>query len=95
MIARISWLGLVWLNHFSIQLREEVDVLSKLKTDEIIEAIDYYRGLIMDIVEQELADQPNWQFVRGRLLKAMGHRGLERRIREILGVQPTNQDGNQ
>lgn len=50
----------------------------------LLDAVDFYRGLILDSVEQELGDGDTWTFTRGRLLKALGDRGLTGRIREIL-----------
>lgn len=50
----------------------------------LLEALAFYRGLILDSVEQELGGEANWPFLRGRLLKSMGDRGLAGRIREIL-----------
>ena len=51
---------------------------------EVRQTIDFFRGLAMDAVEQEVGDGPNWQFLRSRLLKVFGHRGIEGRILEIL-----------
>ncbi|WP_413289303.1 hypothetical protein [Bdellovibrio sp. HCB337] len=51
---------------------------------QIKEIIDLYRSMILDAVEQELGDSPNWKFLRGRLLKALGDRGLEGRIIEAI-----------
>lgn len=56
----------------------------KIIGSEIEEAIDFYRGLILDLAEQEFLDSPKWPFIRGRLLKALGDRGLSGRVREIL-----------
>jgi hypothetical protein len=63
--------------------------LNKLR--EVFEAIAFYRGLILDIAEQELGDKPNWQYVRGRLLKALGNRGLQKRLEEILDSSQTTE----
>lgn len=51
------------------------------------EVIDFYRGLILDAVEQELGAEPNWPFLRGRLLKSMGDRGLAGKVREIISSE--------
>lgn len=53
----------------------------------LLEILDFYRGLVLDTVEQELGGDGNWQFVRARLLKAFGDRGLAGRIRELLAVE--------
>jgi hypothetical protein len=52
--------------------------------DRLLEVIDFYRGMILDMTEQELAGTDNWSFLRSRLLKAMGDRGLVGRVREVL-----------
>ncbi|MBS1983791.1 MAG: hypothetical protein JST16_06440 [Bdellovibrionales bacterium] len=53
----------------------------------LLEAIDHYRSYILDPVEQELGASPSWKYLRGRLLKALGDRGLAGRVREILAVE--------
>ncbi len=50
----------------------------------LLEVVDQYRSMIMDPIEQELGDNPNWMYIRSRLLKALGDRGLSGRITEIL-----------
>lgn len=50
----------------------------------LLDVVDFYRGIILDTVEQELSSNSNWQFVRSRILKALGDRGLAGRISEIL-----------
>lgn len=50
---------------------------------EIKVAIDFYRGIILDAVEQEFSETPQWPFLRRRLLKALGDRGLSGKIEEI------------
>lgn len=52
---------------------------------QLLETISLYRGLVLDAVEQDLKDSPNWKFTRSRILKLFGERGLELRIREIMG----------
>lgn len=43
-----------------------------------------YRGLLLDAVESEYGDnQVSWRFVRGRLLKLLGDRGLEAALLKI------------
>ena len=54
------------------------------KSREIFETINFYRGLILDLIEQELSESKNWSYVRSRLLKALGDKGLEGRLRSIL-----------
>ena len=50
----------------------------------LLEVVDQYRSMILDPIQQELGNSPNWRFLRSRLLKALGDRGLVGRIREIL-----------
>ena len=50
----------------------------------LLEVLDFYRGLILDMIEQELGGTDNWPFLRGRLLKALGDRGLVGRMTEVI-----------
>ena len=59
------------------------------KYQQVLEAISFYRGLILDAVENELSDTQTWPSTRSRLLKLLGDRGLEGKLREILGVPNT------
>ncbi|MBK8204972.1 MAG: hypothetical protein IPK68_22640 [Bdellovibrionales bacterium] len=54
------------------------------KNHQIIETINFYRGLILDLVEVEMAETQNWPAVRSRLLRLLGDKGLEGRVRVIL-----------
>jgi hypothetical protein len=60
------------------------NLLKQRLEQRLLEAIDQYRSIILDPVQQELGDTPNWKFLRSRLLKALGDRGLAGRIRETL-----------
>jgi hypothetical protein len=51
---------------------------------QFLDAVGFYRGLNLDLAEQELGTSDNWSFVRGRLLKLWGDRGLSGRITEII-----------
>ena len=51
---------------------------------EIFEALNFYRGLILDLTEQALGHHENWSYFRGRLLGLLGLKGLEGRLRVIL-----------
>ncbi len=56
--------------------------LEKLEQD-ILDAIGFYRGLVLDSVEQEMGlNDERWKFVRGRLLKCFGDRGLQGKVTE-------------
>jgi len=48
----------------------------------LLDAISNCRSNVLDTFEVELSDSPNWRFVRLRLLKAFGDRGLEGRVKE-------------
>lgn len=54
------------------------------RLDLILDAVNYCRGLIVDAVEFEHGDDPHWPQLRSRLLRALGDRGLEGRIAEIM-----------
>ena len=49
-----------------------------------VEAIDYYRGILLDLWEQKLGGSSHWDDHRNRVLKALGDRGLQGRIRVIM-----------
>lgn len=52
--------------------------------EQLLEVIDFYRGLILDSVQSEMRENPEgWKFVRARLLKALGDRGLSGKILKI------------
>jgi len=53
----------------------------------ILDIIDHYRGHILDPIEQELGDSPSWKFLRSKILKALGDRGLSGRIREVIQIE--------
>lgn len=51
----------------------------------INEVFSFYRGLILDLFEQELGTEKKWPFIRSRLLKILSsERGLEFKITEIM-----------
>jgi hypothetical protein len=59
-------------------------VNAKILERRLLDVIDQYRSMILDPVEQELGHTANWSFLRSRLLKALGDRGLAGRIREVI-----------
>lgn len=65
-------------------MSDQINYLKKRIEQRVKDVIDQYRSMILDPVEQELGESPNWKFLRSRLLKAMGDRGLAGRIFEIL-----------
>lgn len=52
--------------------------------DNLRATIGLYRGLVLDACEAELANQQQWSYLRSRLLKLLGDRGLEGKIFSIL-----------
>ena len=46
--------------------------------------VEQVRSLILDDIELELGESPRWPYIRSRLLKYLGDRGLEGRIVETL-----------
>jgi hypothetical protein len=61
----------------------------------ICEVVDFYRGFVLDTVEQEIGGSSNWLFIRARLLKALGDRGLIGRIREVIQTENTKAANNE
>lgn len=59
-------------------------ILNHEQKEKIIRVVDFYRGMILDAVEAEVGELSNWKYLRGRLLKLLGHSGLEGKIQEIL-----------
>ena len=53
----------------------------------LLDVVDQYRSMILDPIEQEVGQSPNWSYLRSRLLKALGDRGLAGRIREVLNSE--------
>jgi len=53
----------------------------------MLDSVNSCRAGVMDTVDLELGDKPNWQFIRARLLRSFGDRGLSGRIREILNAE--------
>lgn len=52
---------------------------------QIKETFNFYRGLLLDLFEQELGDTKKWPFIRSRLLKFLSsERGLEAKVMEIV-----------
>lgn len=68
-------------------------VLKSTLENRLLEVIDHYRSMILDPVEQELGDSPSWKYLRSRLLKAMGDRGLAGRVREVLSAEFEDRGG--
>lgn len=51
--------------------------------DQLGAAIRWYRGLILEGVENAFGDLPEYQSVRSHILNCLGNQGLETRIRYI------------
>ena len=58
--------------------------LTSNQLDQVRGWINYYRGQVLDLVEQELIDSPKWPYMRNKLLKIFGDRGLEEKITSVL-----------
>lgn len=54
---------------------------------QILTAIDFYRSLVLDGCEAELSETKAWPFVRSRILKAFGDKGLTGQVLSILGAE--------
>ena len=60
-------------------------MLHKRQEQKIREVFSFYRGLILDLFEQEVGDGKNWPFIRSRLLKILSpDRGLESKVFETI-----------
>jgi hypothetical protein len=58
---------------------------SNQKAKKIQEIMEFYRGLILDACEHEMADEKKWRYLRSRLLKLLSaDRGLEHKILVIV-----------
>ena len=53
----------------------------------MLDAVSSCRAGVLDTFELELGEHPNWKFIRARLLRAFGDRGLAGRIVEILNAE--------
>lgn len=51
--------------------------------EKVVESISYYGGLTLDLFEAQLGHTKEWPFIRSRLLKIFGDRGLKGRVEEI------------
>lgn len=63
-------------------LKAKLDKYEKV-CQQTTEIIDFYRGLILDAIEDGV-EPDQWKRLRPRLLKALGDRGLEGKIREVI-----------
>lgn len=52
----------------------------------MLDAVNSCRAGVMDTIDLELGDSPNWKFIRARLLRCFGDRGLSGRISDILNA---------
>ena len=57
---------------------------------QILTAIDFYRGLVLDSCEAELSEGNSWRFIRARILKAFGDKGLSGSVLSILDQDARN-----
>ena len=63
---------------------DKMNSISSIQLEQVKAWVNFYRGQVLDLVEQELADSPQWPFVRNKLLKIFGDRGLEEKVISIL-----------
>lgn len=54
------------------------------QNEKIKAILDFYRGLVLDAVESEITEIWRWRPLRSRLLKALGDRGLEGKLLELI-----------
>ncbi len=60
-------------------------MLTKRKEQKIREVFGFYRGMILDLFENELGEEKKWPFIRSRLLKILSpERGLESKVFETM-----------
>lgn len=59
---------------------------SKVKS-QVLESISYFGGLTLDVFEAQMGHTKEWPFIRSRLLKIFGDRGLKGRVSEIFDSQ--------
>lgn len=60
---------------------------------QLLDAVDQYRSMVLDPVEQELGHTACWPHLRRRLLKVFGDRGLSSRVQEILDLEFKRSNG--
>jgi hypothetical protein len=78
-----GWLGVEWFFVSSFQ-GEKMDISSH-QTERLLEMIAFYRGLVLDACEADMGNSPNWKFLRSRLLKLFGEKGMEQKVLQIMG----------
>jgi hypothetical protein len=69
---------------FPASIGGKVQTQSK-QLKELLEMLGFYRGMVLDACEQEMGESPRWAFLRSRLLKIFGQRGMEEKIIKIMG----------
>jgi len=58
--------------------------MNQLKVkNEVLESVAYFAGLTLDVFEAQMGHTKEWPFIRSRLLKIFGDRGLKGRVEEI------------
>lgn len=61
--------------------KDQTSIESKL----LIE-VSKCRSVVLDIIELELGNEPNWRILRSKILKAFGERGLSGKVIETLSL---------
>jgi hypothetical protein len=60
-------------------------MLQENSEEQLREVFSFYRGLILDLLEQEMGNSPNWPFLRSRVLKILSQdRGLEAKVMQVM-----------
>lgn len=60
---------------------------------EVVKTVDFYRGLIMDLLEFKLKERKDWTEIRRQMLKLLGNNGLEQKLRSIV-TETGGRNGN-
>ena len=63
-----------------------MDDQEQIKAIKIIALCDFYRGLILDTVEESMRGMNEWTRTRITLLRLLGDKGLDGKLRDILGM---------
>lgn len=58
--------------------------------DRLLAIVDLYRGMVLDSIQLELQESPNWPQIRSRLLKLLGDRGLVGQIKSQFNADITS-----
>lgn len=65
--------------------------ISQNKIIEIERIIEWYRSVILEAVEEEYGTTDGWPGIRRKLLRALGDRGLDGKMKHLLTASISNQ----